>query len=108
MLRLTFTSAKQVNYDQNGMSMIYFYKVSGSEEEHSFHVVGVTNCSYMTPQEKYIYAQYLFTGAIAYIKQYWNKHKQLPEADEEIRENSNFGTKTNKRIAWNRYHLNLF
>lgn len=107
MPTLIFISAKQVNYDKSGMQMIYSYKISGLERVYSFHVVGLNNYHDMTPYERYNYAQFLFSGTIAYLKQYWYVHKKLPEAAEEIREDLNFNRRTGDRIPWSKYKLIL-
>ena len=107
MLKLTFTSAKQVNDHKEAMEMIYSYKVSNSEEAQSLHVMGVTNSWNMSAYERFCYAQYLFTGAMVYLKRYWHEHKSLPEATELIWESSGFGGNPDERIAWHGHHLNL-
>ena len=107
MLSLTFTSARQTTLSRAGMDVLYFYRKSDSAEVHRFHVSGSDLSWTMSEQEKYEYAQLLFTDTVSYLKKYWEAYRQLPDENTVIHDKLDFVSLSTEKTAWEGYVLEL-
>ena len=107
MTTLTFVDAQTTHSEQEAMSVLFVYKVDETSETQAIHVVGSEDSWGFDEGQQSDYRQTLFTGLIAYIKDYWDTYQALPDPQKPVNSQSDFPPYQQLKTAWEGYELIL-
>lgn len=110
-MKITFTTAKRINPDRDGLDFVYFYKDSESDTEHKIHVVvstlGAEIAWRASNSEIYKYSQRAFVLVDEYIRRYWSDFRQLPDDNKIYFEKDELGRLSEKYLQWENHTIVL-
>lgn len=107
MTTITFIDAQLINSEQEAIEVVFVYNVNDSTQTQSVHIVGSENSWGLTEPEKFEYIQTLFTGTVAYMKDFWETHEALPNDKKQLNSQSDFPPYQPGKTAWEGYKLEL-
>lgn len=87
--------------------MLFVYKVDQASPAQTIHVAGSEDSWGFTELQQSDYMQTLFTGLIAYIKDYWDTYQALPDPQQSVDSQSDFPPYQPLKTAWQGYELRL-